>query len=55
MVVIYNVVNDSVKTIYQKIDKPTELLNPEMIEELNSGINANSKEELNLIIEDLES
>lgn len=55
VVVIYNVVSDTVSTVYQKIDVPQELISPEMMEELNIGIKANSKEELNLIIEDLES
>lgn len=55
IIVIYNVVNDTVNTIYQKIDISQELIRPEMIEELNVGIKVDSKEELNLIIEDLES
>lgn len=55
VVVIYNIVNDSVNTVYQKIDIAQELIRPEMIEELNVGIKVDSKEELNLIIEDLES
>lgn len=55
IVVIYNVLNDSVNTVYRKIDIPQELISPDMLEELNVGIKANSKEELNLIIEDLES
>ena len=54
-IVVYNVVNESVNTIYQKIDISQDLIRPEMIEELNLGIKVDSKEELNLIIEDLES
>ena len=41
--------------VYKKIKVDSETLNPEMLEELNQGIKANSKEELNLIIEDIES
>lgn len=52
---IYNIVSDGVNTIYQTIDVSEELIRPELIEELNKGIKANSKEELNLIIEDIES
>lgn len=55
IIVIYNIVNDSVNTVYNTIDVPQELISPEMLEELNVGIEASSKEELNLIIEDLES
>ena len=55
IVVVYSVVNDTVSTVYQKIDIPQELISPEMLEELNVGIKVDSKEELNLIIEDLES
>ena len=55
VIVIYNVVNDTVNTVYQEIDISQELIRPEMLEELNVGIKVDSKEELNLIIEDLES
>ena len=55
IVVVYSVVNDTVSTVYQKIDIPQELISPEMLEELNVGIKVDSKEDLNLIIEDLES
>lgn len=54
-VVIYNIVNETVETVYKKIDIAQDLIRPEMLEELNQGIIVNSKEELNLIIEDLES
>ena len=54
-VVIYNIINDTVSTVYQKIDISQDLISPEMLEELNLGIKVDSKEELNLIIEDLES
>lgn len=54
-IMIYNVVSDAVSTIYKTIDIPQELIRPEMLEELNVGIKVNSKEELNLLIEDLES
>ena len=52
---VYSIVNDTVSTVYQKIDIPQELISPEMLEELNVGIKVDSKEDLNLIIEDLES
>lgn len=55
IVVVYSVANDTVSTVYQKIDIPQELISPEMLEELNVGIKVDSKEDLNLIIEDLES
>ena len=46
----------STKTVVgDAIKVDSETLNPEMLEELNQGIKANSKEELNLIIEDIES
>ncbi|MDD3303679.1 MAG: hypothetical protein PHP54_02040 [Clostridia bacterium] len=52
---IYNVVDDSVSTLYKTIDISQELIRPELLEELNEGIKANSQLELNLIIEDIES
>lgn len=54
-VYIYNIVDESAMTVYRKINVDSDTLNPEMLEELNLGIKANSKEELNLIIEDIES
>lgn len=54
-IVIYNVVDDSTMMVYKKINADLETLNPEMLEELNVGIKADSKEDLNLIIEDIES
>lgn len=55
VVVIYNIVDDSAMTIYKKLEVDWETLNPEMLEELNIGIKAEGKENLNLIIEDIES
>lgn len=52
---IYNVVSEDVNTLYKTMDISEELIRSELIEELTKGIIANSKEELNLIIEDLES
>lgn len=52
---IYNVVSKDVNTIYKSVDISEELIRSELIEELTKGILANSKEELNLIIEDIES
>lgn len=54
-VVIYNVVNETISTIYQTIDIPQDNIRPELLEELGIGIELNSKEELNLFIEDIES
>ena len=54
-IVVYNVVDDSTMLVYKKINADLETLNPEMLEELNVGIKADSKEDLNLIIEDIES
>ena len=55
VIVIYSVVNESVSTVYKTIDIAQELIRPELVEELNLGIEINSKEELNLFIEDIES
>lgn len=52
---IYNVVSEGVNTIYQTIDIEEELIRAELIEELKQGIKVDSKEELHLIIEDIES
>lgn len=52
---IYNIIDESAMTVYKKLDVDINTLNPEMLEELNEGIKANSKEDLNLIIEDIES
>lgn len=54
-IVIYNIVDESAMMVYKKIKVDLETLNPEMLEELNIGIKADSKEDLNLIIEDIES
>lgn len=52
---IYNIVDDSVSTLYKSIDVSEELIRPELIEELNEGIRADSLVDLNFIIEDIES
>lgn len=54
-IIIYNIIDEGTKSIYKKLDEDLQTLNPEMLEELNNGIRADSKEELNLIIEDIES
>lgn len=54
-IVIYNIVDESAMVVYKKLEVDIETLNPEMLEELNEGISVDSKEELNLIIEDIES
>lgn len=52
---IYNIIDDSVSTLYKSIDVSEELIRPELIEELNEGIRADSLIDLNFIIEDIES
>ena len=52
---IYNVLTNEIKEFYQAIDISEELIRNELIEELTKGITVNSYEELNLIIEDIES
>lgn len=54
-VVIYNIVKEGVNTLYKKMDISQDAIMPELLEELNLGIKVNSKEELNFIIEDIES
>ena len=54
-VIVYNLVNDIVKTKYKEIEVSIELLRQEMVDELSVGIKVDSKEELNFILEDLDS
>lgn len=54
-VVIYNIVSNTVTTLYKKTDISESSLRPEMLEELNIGKRVDSKEELNSLIEDIES
>ena len=54
-IVIYNIIDDAAMSVYKKIEVDINTLNPEMLEELNEGIKVDSKEDLNLIIEDIES
>ncbi len=54
-IIIDTIVDETIKTRYKTIDIPQELIRPEMLEELNNGIRVDSKEELNLLIEDIES
>lgn len=55
IIVVYSVLNETMSTVFQEIDTSQDLIRPEMLEELNNGIIVNSKEELNLLIEDIES
>ncbi|MEG2645668.1 MAG: hypothetical protein RSA08_01395 [Clostridia bacterium] len=55
IIVIYNIVSEGLSLEYQTINVPQNSIRPEMLEELNKGIRVNSKEELNLLIEDIES
>lgn len=52
---VYNILTNEIKEFYQTIDISEALIRKELVEELTKGITANSKEELNLIIEDIES
>ena len=54
-IVIYNIIDDAAMSVYKKLEVDINTLNPEMLEELNEGIKVDSKEDLNLIIEDIES
>ena len=54
-VIVCNLVNDIVKTKYKEIEVSRELLRQEMVDELSVGIKVDSKEELNFILEDLDS
>ncbi|MCX8074007.1 MAG: hypothetical protein N2749_00260 [Clostridia bacterium] len=54
-VVIYNIVSEGVKTLYKETDIYETGLRPEVIEDLMEGKKVDSKEELNLFIEDIES
>ena len=54
-VVIYNIVSDTVNTLYKDTNISEESLRPELLEELNIGKRVDSKEELNELIEDIES
>ena len=52
---IYNIVNEGVETLEKTLEIPQELIKPELLEELILGIRVDSKADLNLLIEDLES
>ena len=54
-IVIYNIIDEAAISVYKKLEVDINTLNPEMLEELNEGIKVDSKEDLNLIIEDIES
>ena len=54
-IIIYNIIDDAAMSVYKKLEVDINTLNPEMLEELNEGIKVDSKEDLNLIIEDIES
>ena len=54
-IIIYNIIDEGTLATYKIIEVDPNTLNPEMLEELNEGIKADGKEELNLIIEDIES
>lgn len=54
-VVIYNIVSDTVTTLYKTTDISESSLRPEVLEELNIGKRVDSKEALNELMEDIET
>lgn len=52
---VYNKITDEKYEIYKTLEIPVETLRIEVVNELTGGILVNSKEELNMIIEDIES
>jgi len=52
---VYNKVTEDNYEMYKTLDIPVETLRVEVVDELTGGILVNSKEELNMIIEDIES
>ncbi|MEG0873186.1 MAG: hypothetical protein RSE00_04045 [Clostridia bacterium] len=54
-ILVYNIVSETISTVVNTIDIPQEHIRKEMLEELGIGIRADSKEALNLIMEDIES
>lgn len=52
---VYNKVKDDQYKMYKTLNIPVETLRKEVVNELTGGILVNSKEELNIIIEDIES
>lgn len=52
---VYNKVKDDQYKMYKTLNIPVETLRKEVVNELTGGILINSKEELNIIIEDIES
>jgi galactitol-specific phosphotransferase system IIB component len=55
VVVVYSMVDDNTNRMYNKLEITKDLIREELIEELKKGIRVNSIEELNLLLEDLES
>lgn len=54
-VVIYNRIDKENLEVYKKLNIAEELIREELKERLKEGIDVDSKEELNLIVEDIES
>lgn len=52
---IYRVVDENNQELYRKIDTKDKLIREDIKKELSNGITINSYEDLNLLIEDLES
>lgn len=52
---IYNKINEEKYEIYKTLDVPIETLRKEVVDELTGGILINSKDQLNIILEDIES
>ena len=54
-VVIYSLEDDDIITVYKEIEVYKDTLREELVDELKQGIAVDSKKELNLLIEDIES
>lgn len=52
---VYRKITDKKDELYKKLDIPIETLRTEVVNELTGGILVNSEQELNMIIEDIES
>ena len=54
-IIVYNVIDNNTKNVYQEIDVSNELVRGELLEELSNGVYVDSLQELNFLIEDIES
>lgn len=54
-VIIYNVLSEDAKTTYKETDISESEIRPELLDELKKGMRVTSKDELNMLMEDIES